>query len=299
MDYQDFVLVKNDFDLENIRNHLIKCICELQSKRNEVTTLATALGESSRTKSILEQDVKNYEREIADLRDQLKIALDALNQKDAIRTDLLEKAARHNVQLEAMTNDHERLNTKLQSFQVKIMELARENKRLQEQVKSLQAAHSQPSDSSERMWKAMDTLNGHLQKLEAEHKVLVQTAESSNKIAGEAAMAIGSYKDEIKTLQEENSKKNRIILDLESRAWSNESEGRTSLEKGSDLYKKLEDHLKTLQEELDSERESNNKLRNDIVSLLTLKDSLSEQLEEAVAHYGTDQSNPPNENIDE
>lgn len=65
------------------------------------------LDESTRTKTSLQDDLKTFERENADLRDQLKITLDALNQKDSIKTGFLENAARQNVQLEAMVSKRE------------------------------------------------------------------------------------------------------------------------------------------------------------------------------------------------
>lgn len=53
-------------------------------------------------KAALENDAQNFQREMTELRDQLKIALDALNQKEAIRNGFMENAARQNVQLEAV-----------------------------------------------------------------------------------------------------------------------------------------------------------------------------------------------------
>lgn len=90
----------------------------------------------------------------------------------------MENAARQNVQLEALvslevmsmheifecdsfqTNDNERLHAKMQASQIKIMELSRDNNKLREQIKILQSTQHQPGDSTDRIWKAMDTLNG-------------------------------------------------------------------------------------------------------------------------------------------
>lgn len=69
--------------------------------------LKSNLDELTRTKTSLQDDLKTFERENADLRDQLKITLDALNQKDSIKTGFLENAARQNVQLEAMVSKRE------------------------------------------------------------------------------------------------------------------------------------------------------------------------------------------------
>lgn len=60
------------------------------------------------------------------------------------------------------TNEHERLNAKLQASQVKIMELSRDNNKLQDQLKVQKTARNQPAatEGADRIWKAMDTLNG-------------------------------------------------------------------------------------------------------------------------------------------
>ncbi|XP_058839775.1 nucleoprotein TPR-like, partial [Topomyia yanbarensis] len=231
------------------------------------------------------RDVKNFQREITDLRDQLKIALDALNQMDAIRSGFLENAARQRVQLEALTNDQERMNVKLQSAQTKTMELTRENNKLQEQIRVLQVARNQPAESADRIWKAMDTLNGHLQKLEAEHLVLAQTAESSNKIADEAAAAVKKGKIELGELRTKNEELEQHVLDLKAKIVSVQSMEHEAVENEGDIGRKYEDRLKTLTGELERERESNKKLKNDISALLTLQDCLTKQLEEAVKHY--------------
>lgn len=121
MNEQEFQFARTDFDLDTVRNKLINCICELQSRRvsdlpmmdiialminislkNEVTSLKSALDETNRSKATLEQDAKNFRRELSDMQDQLKIALNALNQKDSIRNGFMENAARQNVQLEAL-----------------------------------------------------------------------------------------------------------------------------------------------------------------------------------------------------
>ncbi|KAL9707743.1 hypothetical protein quinque_011261 [Culex quinquefasciatus] len=277
MDPQEFLLAKNDFDLENFRIRLIECICELQSRRNEVTMLKSNLDESSRTNTSLQDDLKTFERENADLRDQLKITLDALNQKDSIKTGFLENAARQNVQLEAMTNEHERLNAKLQASQVKIMELSRDNNKLQDQLKVQKTARNQPAatEGADRIWKAMDTLNGHLQKLEEEHKVLKQTADSSTKIAEEAVLSVANSKAALEQVQAENGSMKKQILNLESKILSLKSNSEIEVTCGQNSYSKFEDQMKILTDELDCERETNNKLRNDIAALLLLQESLA------------------------
>ncbi|XP_053692568.1 restin homolog [Sabethes cyaneus] len=286
MDNQEFMLAKNDFDLENIRSRLIKCICELQSRRNEVTLLKSSLDECSQSRHGLEQDAKNFQREVTDLRDQLKIALDALNQKNSVRTGVLENAARQNVQLEALTNDHERLKAKFQTSQTKIMELTRENNKLQGQLKVLQTSHNQPVESVDRIWKAMDTLNGHLQKLEAEHVLLTQTAESSKKLAEEAALAITSSRNELVATQEKNRTLEQQVLELKAKIISLQTVEQKPSTNEEEVNEKFENHLKTLTDELENERESNRKLKADISSLLTLQDCLTRQLEEAVQLRG-------------
>ncbi|XP_058452800.1 myosin-2 heavy chain-like [Malaya genurostris] len=296
MDNQEFLTAKNDFDLENVRSKLIKCIFELQSKRSEVTSMKSSLDESNRTKATLEQDTKNFQREIADLRDQLKIALDALNQKDSVRTGFLENAARLNVQLEAMTNDQERLKSKLQSSQSKIMELTRDNNKLQEKIRVLEAAGNQPVESVDRIWKAMDTLNGHLQKLEAEHLTLAKTAEESNKIAGEAAEAVLRGRNELSELQTKNNELEARVLELSSQIVSMQSVQNNGSLDVSDAENEVEEHLKVLKEELEQEREDNQKLKNDISALLTLQDCLSKQLEQAMARYGVGNESNEGEN---
>lgn len=57
------------------------------------------------------------------------------------------------------TNDNERLNGKIQASQVKILELTRDNNKLLEQLKVLQGTQNQPGEGTDRIWKAMDTLN--------------------------------------------------------------------------------------------------------------------------------------------
>ncbi|XP_065091666.1 tropomyosin-like [Ochlerotatus camptorhynchus] len=295
MDDQEFQLARNDFDLDAIRNRLINCICELQSRRNEVNSLKSALDDSNRAKATLEQDAKNFNRELTDLRDQLKIALDALNQKDSIRNGFMENAARQNVQLEALTNDNERLQAKMQASQVKIMELTRDNNKLRDQMKVLQGTQNQPGETADRIWKAMDTLNSHLQKLEAEHVVLSETAESSNKLAEEAAVAVANSKSSLMKMQSDSIVFMRRIVDLEAKllSISSKTDGNGAAENEEDSYVKFEEHLKVINGELEQEREANVKLRADISSLLALQDCLTKQLDVAVNPCNNNSSNEP------
>ncbi|XP_062705411.1 uncharacterized protein MCAP_0864-like [Aedes albopictus] len=280
MNEQEFQFARTDFDLDTVRNKLINCICELQSRRNEVTSLKSALDETNRSKATLEQDAKNFRRELSDMQDQLKIALNALNQKDSIRNGFMENAARQNVQLEALTNDNERLNGKIQASQVKILELTRDNNKLLEQLKVLQGTQNQPGEGTDRIWKAMDTLNSHLQKLEAEHVILTETAQMANKIAEEAAVAVVNSRRNLVNVQKENLLLRRRITDLEARivSFSCRTEPSESVATEEDSCKKFEEHLKAVNEELEQEREVNSKLRSDIATLLTLQSCFSKPL---------------------
>ncbi|XP_062552823.1 tropomyosin-1-like [Armigeres subalbatus] len=277
MDEQKFQLSKTDIDLDTIYNRLITCICELQSRRNEVTLLKTTLDETNRMKAALENDAQNFQREMTELRDQLKIALDALNQKEAIRNGFMENAARQNVQLEAVTNDNERLNVKIETSQVKIMELTRDNSKLLEQLKALQGAQNPTTESTDRIWKAMDVLNGHLQKLEADHLVLSETAESSNKIAEEAASALVNSRNNLMRVQNENMLLKRRIVELEAKIITISSDAalNKSEKLEEDSFDKFEEHLKTVTEELELEREINVKLRDDMDALMALQNCLT------------------------
>lgn len=55
----------------------------------------------------------------------------------------------------------------------------------------------------------------HLQKLEEEHKVLKQTAESSNKISEEAVLSVANSKATLEKVQAENGSMKKQILNLE------------------------------------------------------------------------------------
>ncbi|XP_055589190.1 tropomyosin-like [Uranotaenia lowii] len=288
MDNQEFSFSKSEFDLENIRDRLVKCICELQSKRNEVSALKTELDECTRLKTIAEQDAKNYQREVSDLRDQLKITMDALNQKDAIRTGFMENAARQNVHLEAMTNERERFNEKLEASQAKIIELSRDNNKLQEQIKVLQNNWDQPAEKIDRIWKAMDNLHNTLENLETDQKTLTNMAKASDRLTEEAASALISSRNMLATLTDENCSLKRKILDLEAQVVSSKMEQSVSPCGLDDFSKKFEENIKLLTDQLEQERETSRKLKNDMTTMATLQKYLTEQLEQTARNESSE-----------
>lgn len=130
--------------------------------------------------------------------------------------------------------------------------------------------------------------------MEAEHDVLCGTAESSNKIAAEAAVAVINSRNNLFNVQRENILLKRKIVSLEAKivSFSSNTEANQPATTEDDSYKKFEEHLVAVNKELELEREVNVKLRSDIASLLTLQSCLTKPLDDDPNEIAEQQSKP-------
>lgn len=81
----------------------------------------------------------------------------------------------------------------------------------------------------------------HLQKLEAEHLLLSETAESSNKLAGEAAVAVENSKSSLMKMQSDSIVFMKRIVDLEAKllSISSKADGNGAADNEEDSYRKV------------------------------------------------------------